>query len=378
MKIIVLGGAGDVGSRAVEELALAEGVQEVAIADRNTAAAQRIATRLAGARARVTVHAVDADDHAGLVRVITGYDVAASALGPFFRFEAKLARAAIEAGADYASVCDEWEAAEAVLDGLQYEARRRGRIVLTGLGTSPGVTNIGIRYLADQLDRPRRADVQVYQPLDAGGGEAVVRHMLHIISGDTVIWRRGARTTIPACSESARVDFPRFGVVQVWNMGHAEPVTVPRFIPQIEEVNFRMGFGTGSGVFITPAKLGLWKLRSVADAFVRLVVRWEQRQATAIPADGAIRVDVWGEKDGEERHLILCGTGQMREVTGLSLAVGTLMLGRKQLSVHEGGVYPPEGCIDAGTFIRIMRDKGLVAHEDIAQSRPLIPQSASR
>ena len=35
MKIIVLGGAGDMGSRAVEELAEAEGVEQVTIADRN-------------------------------------------------------------------------------------------------------------------------------------------------------------------------------------------------------------------------------------------------------------------------------------------------------------------------------------------------------
>src|SRR5512144_1502918 len=144
MKLMVLGGAGDVGSRAVEELVLGEGVQEVAIADRNHDAAQKLAARFQGGRCAVTVHAIDANDHSGLVNALRGFDVAASALGPFFKFEAKLARAAIEAGVDYASVCDEWEAAEAVLDGLAEEARRRGRIVLTGLGTSPGVTNVGI------------------------------------------------------------------------------------------------------------------------------------------------------------------------------------------------------------------------------------------
>jgi lysine 6-dehydrogenase len=371
MKVIVLGGAGDVGSRAVEELAQAEGVQEVAIADRNIEAARQIAARLGTDRCAVTVRGVDADDHAGLVRAMSGFDVAASALGPFYRFEAKLARAALEAGIDYASVCDEWEAAEAVLDGLGEEARKRGRTVLCGLGTSPGMTNVAMRYLANQLDRTRRADVSVYQPLDAGGGEAVVRHMLHIISGDTVVWRGGRRTSIPACSESQMVEFPRFGTIRVWNMGHAEPVTVPRFLPDIDEVNFRMGFGRGSGFFIQPARWGLWKIGAVADLFVRLIVKLEQGKAGAAVADGAIRVDVWGEKDGVEKHLMLCGTGQMREATGLSLAVGTLMLGRRQLSVQPGGVYAPEGCVDPAIFIRAMRDRGLMAYEDIEQKRPL-------
>ena len=43
MKIIVLGGAGDMGSRAVEELAAAEGIEQVTVADRNLDGANEIA-----------------------------------------------------------------------------------------------------------------------------------------------------------------------------------------------------------------------------------------------------------------------------------------------------------------------------------------------
>ena len=48
MRIIVLGGAGDMGSRAVEDLAVSEGVDQVTIADRNVEAAKKISTRLEG------------------------------------------------------------------------------------------------------------------------------------------------------------------------------------------------------------------------------------------------------------------------------------------------------------------------------------------
>jgi len=63
MKIIVLGGAGDMGSRAVEELAKAEGVEQVTIADRNLEAAHQIANRLQEEKAKVDVKSVDANDH---------------------------------------------------------------------------------------------------------------------------------------------------------------------------------------------------------------------------------------------------------------------------------------------------------------------------
>jgi lysine 6-dehydrogenase len=371
MEIIVLGGAGDMGSRAVEELAASEGVRRVTIADRNLAAASLIADRLAGQRAKVDVKQVDASDVHGLVEAMRGYDVAASALGPFHLFEAKLVRAAVEAGVDYASVCDEWEPASTVIDELDGPARERGVTVVTGLGTSPGVSNVGIRYYADQLDRVRRADVYVYQPLDAGGGEAVVRHMLHIISGQVVAWRGGQRVMVPACSEERRVEFPRFGPIHVWNMGHSEPETVPRFLPGIEEVNFFMGFGRGSGLFIRPAQWGLLASAGLQGGLARLVSFVERLSSSGEPAEGAVRLDVWGETDGEEAHYIACGTGQMRKVTGVSLAIGTLMLASKELLTVEGGVYAPEGCLDPTIFLARLSTKGVRAYADLAMTQPI-------
>ncbi|MFC1890132.1 saccharopine dehydrogenase NADP-binding domain-containing protein, partial [Thermodesulfobacteriota bacterium] len=78
MRVIVLGGAGDMGSRAVEDLAASEGVTSVTIADRNASASARLAESLRGKGAAVDVKAVDADDHKGLVEAMRGCDVAAS------------------------------------------------------------------------------------------------------------------------------------------------------------------------------------------------------------------------------------------------------------------------------------------------------------
>lgn len=378
MKCIVLGGAGDMGSRAVEDLAASSGVTRVTIADRDTARAEAIAASLRAAPAAVDVVGVDAHDHAGLVRAMTGYDVAASALGPFFEFERKLAAAAIEAGVDYASVCDEWEAAEDVLDNLGAMARERGRVVITGLGASPGMTNVGIRYLAGKLDRVRKAEVYVYQPLDAGGGEAVLRHMLHIMTGDVTVWRDGRRVQIKACSEKRRVEFPRFGAIDLWNMGHAEPVTVPRFMDGIDEVGFFMGYGRGARALVWPARANAFAGPRRVDLAVKALVKLDELlDKGQEPGIGAVRLDVWGTADGVEQHHLLCGVGQMRDVTGLSLSVGTQMLANRELTTTAPGVYAPEGCLIPETFIDRMRAKGLDAYEDVAMTVPLNVAGAS-
>jgi lysine 6-dehydrogenase len=186
-----------------------------------------------------------------------------------------------------------------------------------------------------------------------------------------VAWREGRRVMVPACSEELLVEFPRFGQIKVWNMGHSEPETIPRFIPGIEEVNFFMGFGRGSGLFIRPAQWGLFASQRLRDAIARIVSLVERVTAAGEPELGAVRVDVWGEVAGEEVHRIACGIGQMREATGLSLSVGTLMLARGELLTEEGGVYAPEACLDPHKFIATLSAKGIKAYADLAMTREI-------
>ena len=372
MQIIVLGGAGDMASRAVEDLAAAPGVERVTVADRDIASAREVAAKLGDRPAMVDVRGVDARDHTALVKALRGYDVAASGLGPFYLYEAPLVRAAIEAGVDYASICDEWQAARTVIDELDGPAREKGVTVITGLGTSPGVSNVGVAYLSAGMDTVKRVHVYVYQPLDAGGGPAVVRHMLHIISGQVVMWREGKSQMVPACSHERFVEFPRFGPIKVWNMGHSEPETLPRYMPALEEVGFYMGFGSGSNLFIRPARWGVFRRAGILNTVARIVSRLEQASSAGDPEPGAVRIDVWGVEGGDEVHRLACGVGQMREVTGLSLSIGTQMLARKDLLVDAGGAYAPEACLDPHAFLTMLREKGMQAYTDLAMTEPIV------
>jgi hypothetical protein len=61
----------------------------------------------------------------------------------------------------------------------------------------------------------------------------------------------------------------------------------------------------------------------------------------------------------------------MREATGLSLSIGTLMLARKELLTEEGGVYAPEACLDPRKFIARLSDKGIKAYRDLAMTQQI-------
>src|SRR5450759_1144749 len=311
MKILVTGGAGDMGSKTVEDLALKEDVELIAVA-------------------------VDAADHKGLVEVMQGQDVVASALGPFFLFETRLVKAALEAGVDYISICDDWSAAQDTIIRFDGPARSKGRKVITGCGVSPGMSNVAVRYLADKLDHARRADINVYMPIESGEGEAVTQHTLFIFGTVVPVFRDGATIMLPAGSVRRTVEFPRFGRLKVWNIGHGEPVTVPRRIERMAKLALKLPLPHSN-----------------------------------LPVEGALRIDVSGEKDSKPVTLTVCGTGTMRDATGIALSIGARLLAAGKLTIEEGGVYGPEGCFDPADFLGMMADSGIRAYTDLEMTEPV-------
>ncbi len=372
MKFIVFGGAGDMGSRCVEDLAARDEVTRVTLADNNITLARQIAEKVSRQGIEVDAREVDANDYSGLVKAMRGYDAAASALGPFYLFESRLVQAAIEAGVDYCSICDDWDATEAVLEQFHEEAKKKGVTVVTCLGASPGISNISISSLAREMDTARKAEVYCFLPLDAGGGAAALKHGLHIMSGEIVTWSEGRRRMVKACSEARVIAFPGVGKKKVWLMGHSEPATVGRFIPGIEEVSFYMGFGPVTPMVVYPARWGWFKSERRIDSFVRAIQFLERLASGPEPGLGALRIDVWGEKDGDATNKMICGTGQMREMTGLSLSIGALMLGKKEILTADGGVYAPEAILDPDIFFTYFKETG--SHQiytDLQMTQPL-------
>lgn len=373
MKVVVLGGAGDMGSQAVETLARCPDVRQITIADKNAAGAEALARRLAGAGPEIVVRPLDARNHTDVVEALRGHDVAASALGPFYRFEAPLVRAAIEAGVDYVSICDDWSAAKQVIEELDGLARQRGRRVVIGLGTSPGLSNLAAAYLARQMDRPLRVTVTVYQPPESGHGMAVLQHVLFIYGGPAPVWRNGRLEMVRAGGIAREVELPMAGRMRVWNAGHAEPVTLPRHFPTLEEVTFLMSVGAWTHLFLWLGRLRLTatpeRIDRVANVLARLLPT--PKEGTPEPP-GALRVDVEGVQEGRAVHRMLCGVGQMRPATGVPLALGAVMLARGEVLTTEGGVYGPEAVIDPVALLRGLREEtGLQAYTDVGMTQPL-------
>jgi lysine 6-dehydrogenase len=335
MRVGVLGGCGDMGSRAVEVLATSQDVTEVVVFDRDTVRGKELA-RQPG----VTFEPVDATDDAGLVDALSGLDAAASALGPFYRFERPLAAAAIAAGVPYASICDDHGAAGAVME-LDAAARDRGVPVVTGLGWTPGLTNLAARRLYEELDELDTVRVFWAGAAADASGTAVVLHTLYAFDGFVPAVRQGLIEFVPAGTSPEPVRFPHpVGSVLTSYVGHPEPLTLPRFLRGVRRVDLKGGLAEGYLTAFTRVlcRAGLARThdrrRRVVGVLGPLLPRLER-------LGGAVAASAWRvEGAGPGATGAYWGAGRMRDLTGVPLALGALLLARGE--VDAPGVLAPE------------------------------------
>jgi lysine 6-dehydrogenase len=367
MRIIVLGGAGDMARRAVRELANEPEVSSVTVADYNLAAADHLASQLGD---KVTPVWVDANDHDCLVAAISGHDAAASGIGPFYKYEARVAEAAIEAGVPYVSLCDDYDAAQAVLE-LDGKAQAAGVTVLTGLGWTPGLSNILARKGAAQLDRVQDINVAWGSSASDSEGYAVILHTMHIFTGRVPSYQKGHLVDVPAGSGKEVVLFPPpVGRVNCYHVGHPEPVTLPRFVPGLREVTLKGGLSEQplNDLAIWLARLRLTDTpakKDVLGKIIKAALPFLSKLGEAEEPCSAVRVDVGGWKDDAYHEVSYGAAAHMAELTGLPLAIGALMLARR--TVHVPGVVAPEACIDPDTFLHELEKRGVEVHDMTGQ-----------
>ncbi len=239
MKCIVLGGAGGMGATASRQLAATPGLDELVVADRDGAAAARIAGEIAATGVVVTSRTVDLLDAAATRTLLAGASLAVNCAGPFFRLGIPTLEAAIDAGTPYLDICDDPEPTRAML-ALDDRARRAGIFALIGMGASPGISNLIAMRAARRLERVH--DCFTAWPLDgasAPGSEDDLRasaaaahapsaaavHLMEQISGHIRVVEAG-RLVERTPLEAVALDYPGFGTGTAYTVGHPEPLTL--------------------------------------------------------------------------------------------------------------------------------------------------------
>ncbi|MEX3649912.1 saccharopine dehydrogenase NADP-binding domain-containing protein, partial [Mycolicibacterium porcinum] len=250
MRVLALGGAGAMGAVAVRTAAYGGGVEHIVVADRDLAAAERLARELADAAVPVSACRVDVTDGAGLRDALGEADLVLNTVGPYYRFGLTVLRAAIDTGTHYLDICDDWEPTVQMLE-LDAPARAAGVTAVIGMGASPGVSNLLAAAAAAPLDSVR--DVYTAWPVDVtAGGEEAGRDQLIGPDGSptaaAVHWMQQSSGTIAGVEAGAVTQQRPLRPVSItvpggrrgtaYTVGHPEPVTLQRTLkPTGESAN---------------------------------------------------------------------------------------------------------------------------------------------
>ncbi len=352
MKALVLGGAGDMGSQIVRFLVEGGVFEEVHIGDINTLRGQALASEMGTACRFVKVDAADRD---GLVSVLKGYDVAVSALGPFYEFGQLVANAAVEAGVSLVDICDDYDAAKAIL-ALHEEARYRGVTIITGIGWTPGISNLMAKYAYKRLGRARAVKVCWAGSAADSKGLAVIMHLLYAITGSVPMYIGGEHVLVNAGDGEERVNLPPpIGDVSVSYTGHPEPVTLPLYLMGLSSVEVKGGLipqwqNSLGKLFV---KLGLTSTPSKRRRLSKILHSIEGIFRVGGVGCSAVRVDVSSDNDA----ITLAAVDRMGRLTGLPASLCAELLVKGEVRVS--GCYAPEGCLEPEPILEELAARGI-------------------
>jgi len=375
MRITVLGGCGAVGSIATAMLATSDVFSEIIIGDMNVKEAEKLASEL-GAE-KISAVKVDASNSDSIKKAIKGSSLVLNCIGPFYKFGPPVLRATIDSGINYVDICDDFDATEKLL-AMDKDAKKAGISALIGMGSSPGIANVLVRFCADTL----LDDVEAVGIYHAHGGEevegpAVVKHRIHSMMIRIPMFLDGKFTTVSLFEDSGKaleeeVDFHEVGRYRVYAYPHPETITLPKYIKGVKQV-------TNLGLVLPPTyaelikgivRLGMTseepievegKKISPLEFAVTYALSQRKRlmkEAGITEPMGCLKIVVKGGNKGERSTYVFSmasrGMG-MGEGTGIPAALGSMLMGLGKIT--EKGAFPPEAGVKPMDMFKIAQDK---------------------
>ena len=134
------------GCIAVQDLAWDERVDAVVIADRDVAQARIVADTIDSPK--VSIRAVDVNDHEALLDILSGADACLNATVYYFNLQ--VMDACLEAGVPYTDMGGLFHITRKQL-ALNDRFAAAGVAAVLCLGSAPGVPNVQARYAAERL-----------------------------------------------------------------------------------------------------------------------------------------------------------------------------------------------------------------------------------
>jgi saccharopine dehydrogenase (NAD+, L-lysine-forming) len=392
MKILLIG-AGGQGGPCAAILAGDEQVSEIRLGDINFELAARVAEKISSSKVKpLKLNAADKD---AVIRAAEGIDAVINLT--LIDFNDNILEAALANNCHYVDTACNYPYLMHMAENkpLPYssEFKAGGKTALIGCGATPGMSNICIRYVCDQMDEVDKIYLragytqlgesqEVVSAWDPGWSPEIA---LDDFAKPPMIFEGGQYKTVPIFSRAEQYQFPEpVGSLLIASHSHEEPYTLPYYIGKgLQEVDFKYPVDPLAGAFV---KMGFADDRKIEvggisvvprDVLMKLVPRpanafLEENEASlaqSIDYAWIMEITVDGVRDGAVCSHRLTDMALMDQDSKLSLLrkfgsshIGVALpavVGAKMCldGAADSGVISSE-CLDPHIFFQKMADMG--------------------
>ncbi|HEX6551819.1 MAG TPA: saccharopine dehydrogenase NADP-binding domain-containing protein [Ktedonobacteraceae bacterium] len=371
MHIIVLGGAGAMGSVTVRALTEYEDVDQITIADYNEERARDVAATLNSSK--ILVRQIDVCDSERLSKLVRGATVVLSAVE--YVFNQPILRTCIQEKVHYADLGGLFHMTRKLM-AMSPEAEAAGITAILGMGGTPGITNILARAAADKLDRVDSIKVQLGCSDDTPSTAPLVapysiRTILDEFTRPPQVFQNGTWYPQQPLTGQEELVFPLpVGRATAIFSLHSECASFPVSFRDkgIRHVSFKIafpsdfvkklkflvdiGFGSDEPISVRGVKV------SPREVLARLLEMTPVEDVEPQDCD-VLRVVVAGEAQGQRLEIVnqvvvlpyrRWGIGAGALDTGTPLAIAGCMLANEEIT--RRGAFGPELCIPVEPFFQ--------------------------
>ena len=359
MRIVVLGGAGETGAALSADLAAQSEVDELVVADLDRERAEALVARLPGGKA--VAARVDVRDPDAALPLLEGADLLMNCLS--FTLFGPALELAIRAGVNYADLISEPDPEQ------RRSAAAAGITAVSGLGATPGLSNVLVRDAAARLDELREAHISWVSFRTIAPSPGLLDTILWELADDCptrLSFQDGRYERAGFMEGSKLVDFAEpVGRQRVYFVPHPEVVTLPRHFPSLRVCAVR---GSYRPELMEHARV--MNAYGLLDEGAREATKARIWESCGGQRDTAawllfVHVDAIGRRDGGAVRIAYDvshpstwaqeGTGRM---TGACAAVGAQLLSRHGRAA--AGFVDPEAYFDPSEFLAELERRGTV------------------
>lgn len=361
MKIVIVGAAGAVGRWVAADLASCGEVDELVLSDFDVDRATQLAAELSEDSPPTVI---DGGDQDSVRRALSGADLLVNCAS--FMTAGDILELAIDEQIDYLDLMSS-PAADA-----RARAADAGIVAVTGVGTSPGMTNVLVRHAANEFDALEEVHISfaISRPHLAAskGGLDTVLWELGRHCPDRVYFADGALRPAGPREGSRTIDFgERAGVREVYYVPHPETTSLARNFPSLRFCAVR---GTWHPqVMAEIAVLNKYGLLD-ADTHEQTKELLWAKLGTALdptmPHYWGLNVEILASANGtrvKRVYEITYDREAWRDQpvtrgTAVAAAVCSQLVARNARSFNHAGILDPECFFDPEEFLTAVRERG--------------------